>query len=777
MWWNWRSVLTRRIRTQTDDEIDDLTELLIGYDPTDDDTDDDGITDGNEDLDGDGLTNIDEIIMGTYIMSEDSDVDKLSDGEEVYIYLTDPMDYDSDDDGIEDGDEVAMGKDPTDPSDGTTLIQQTIIKDIDNEEDGVLTRVEVSTSLAGNINRVLKIKDIYNEDVYVTGAVGRIGSPVDITCDEDISSATLTFYYDETALGDTNESELGVLWYDEDTGFFVKQDQAIVDTVNNKVTLTVNHFSKYFLVDMRLWNGVTPYPRNIVDPSNSTYDILFAIDVNDHIDTAERYNSYYSTLNFGPFIRTGDRIAVALVYGQNQYVCSSVYYVTNDGDISGIMQFLRQNLFQDYHANGNPSIAGIASEMDSLFGINGMGNRRMLVMMSDEHITSYGYNLKQIMQKYRITPNYISSSSHNVVSSDAVAVCEANGGLAYDGYAYYSIGMRMKYNMGMVDDDYDGIPDFLEVQGMMGTDKNIYYSDPTKKFTDEDSLTDGEEMGQMIKITATEVDGMLQYSFEPNDRYYMAVCYDFLPTEESTVFVFDVNSNPNDEDSDNDEIWDDVDSSRLVRNPKMNIIICADVTGNLDFGFERRRFESEFEELDMSYCSFTVVSFIDSDGVIDTDLDCFVDIWANLQHIDDNGVWNEKIQSPGIDNLILIGHGATDRFEFSQTPTTFVESSDIIGDGNNISQYLNTTIDTIDIEACNCGDKYDDNCLARVLASLEKVGEVYAWNGKTQYDFLRTRKHIGVDKGSCMRFYVNASGEVTFTELGDELDFLFWEYW
>lgn len=137
----------------------------------------------------------------------------------------------------------------------------------------------------------------------------------------------------------------------------------------------------------------------------------------------------------------------------------------------------------------------------------------------------------------------------------------------------------------------------------------------------------------------------------------------------------------------------------------------------------------------------------------------------------------KKIQWVGVDNLVLIGHGAPDRFEFSQSPQTYVESSDIIGDGNNISQYLNTTIDTIDIEACNCGSVDDNNCLARVLASLDNVGEVYAWTGKTNYDYLLSGMHVGLDGSICVRYYTNALGETDHDDdIGDKLEFLFWEY-
>lgn len=56
------------------------------------------------------------IAYGEYDAAEntiDSDDDGLSDGDELNIYGTVPIDYDTDDDDINDGDEIALGFDPT----------------------------------------------------------------------------------------------------------------------------------------------------------------------------------------------------------------------------------------------------------------------------------------------------------------------------------------------------------------------------------------------------------------------------------------------------------------------------------------------------------------------------------------------------------------------------------------------------------------------------------------------------------------------------------------
>ena len=63
------------------------------------------------DNDGDGLSDAEELSLGTDPNVRDTDTDGLDDGQENAIG-TDPLNYDSDGDGINDGDEVSAGTDP-----------------------------------------------------------------------------------------------------------------------------------------------------------------------------------------------------------------------------------------------------------------------------------------------------------------------------------------------------------------------------------------------------------------------------------------------------------------------------------------------------------------------------------------------------------------------------------------------------------------------------------------------------------------------------------------
>jgi hypothetical protein len=115
------------------DGISDGLEVLLNMDP-------DNPADALEDFDFDGLTNAEEVALGTDIENDDTDFDGLADGDELDTG-TDPLDGDSDDDGLIDGFET----NPTDDDDGDDLINAL---DPDRDNDGLSDGVE--DAIVGN---------------------------------------------------------------------------------------------------------------------------------------------------------------------------------------------------------------------------------------------------------------------------------------------------------------------------------------------------------------------------------------------------------------------------------------------------------------------------------------------------------------------------------------------------------------------------------------------------------------------------------------------------
>ena len=272
------------------DGLLDGDEINIGTSPNLPDTNGNGLIDFDEDCDGDGICNGGEYATGTCMFAYDSDYDGINDYNEVFFYGIDPRNEDSDSDGIKDGDEVTLGLNPgSNDSDGDGITddfvmfsQSLSMEPITEDHPQEITGVSISGNISGLITSNTTIEDTYNRDIYCTDVCGRVGVPINIETEGHFDLMTLTINYDETLLADTNEANLGVLWYDEDTGFFVTQEQAVVDTFNNVISVDLCHFSTYIVVDLSKWND-----PSLLTASSNAHEVSY-------IQSATRVNGIYS---------------------------------------------------------------------------------------------------------------------------------------------------------------------------------------------------------------------------------------------------------------------------------------------------------------------------------------------------------------------------------------------------------------------------------------------------------------------------------------------------
>ena len=241
------------------DGLNNYTEIcVIGTDPQKVDTDGDGINDADEDYDGDGLTNANELRCGTDLNKADTDHDGLSDGEEVNNRSTDPTTPDTDGDGLSDGDEIVLGLDPlVAKTDGVTLDSERKFIQTLNEEnisDRLLAessdaRPSLTVNTTGNINSKAVLQGAQSYRFHDSRAL--VGEPVRlVTSDtgEQIMSFELSDRTNVTFDDGVTNANLICKYSEDGTVEYLDTE---LDADSNTVSASVSGEGTYFVMNVK----------------------------------------------------------------------------------------------------------------------------------------------------------------------------------------------------------------------------------------------------------------------------------------------------------------------------------------------------------------------------------------------------------------------------------------------------------------------------------------------------------------------------------------------
>lgn len=369
------------------DGLSDYEELYYTLtDPLMRDTDGNGIEDGQEDLDGDGLDNLTELFYGTDPSCADTDGDGLSDDQEIYVYHTDPLAEDTDGDGLSDYDDVALGFSPlrkdTDENgilDPDEKVEQCLEESFEPAEGRGVTSVSVAMRINGNISNQVGINNVYELDAMSRDVVGLVGVPVDIRTKADFETAQLTFTYDENALSDTKEEDLVILWYDEANNWYqILDDQSVVDTEKNTVTLTTTHFSTYMLVDRLAWYHA--WRENIDyriseegDTQKHYFDVAFVVDVSSSMSGTRITKAKDAVVSFTEAMQEGDEAALIRFGYQAELV----------HDFTGNKRSIQECVRKELYAYGGTNVNNGLRKALEIFDGRDSGRERMIVLICD----------------------------------------------------------------------------------------------------------------------------------------------------------------------------------------------------------------------------------------------------------------------------------------------------------------------------------------------------------------------------------------------------------
>lgn len=265
-------------KSDTDgDGLDDMYELETSEtDFNKTDTDGNGITDDKEDFDKDGLTTIEEFEMKTDPYVADTDDDGLSDGDEVKKFKTNPLVQDTDNDGLLDGDEIKIGLDPLKKMthegipDKDYQMEQKITEDkFFVNQDKKEFQISMDITASGCVETGMGVADSSSQNLLSSNRA-ILGDAIDFNYVEGtMSSATLKFrinekYIKEANAGGTNiDNELkGLKRFnifrlnqedDKENASLLLPIETNFDSSTNTISAKVDELGTYCVVDMNMW--------------------------------------------------------------------------------------------------------------------------------------------------------------------------------------------------------------------------------------------------------------------------------------------------------------------------------------------------------------------------------------------------------------------------------------------------------------------------------------------------------------------------------------------
>ena len=586
---NWQEEFydTDKNKVDTDgDGLSDYDEIyLLGLNPLALDSDNNGVTDDNEDFDGDGLTNGEELNGVKGYTSDptviDTDGDTIDDYTEVYRYGTDPSNKDTDGDGVDDNIEIEIGSNPlvAESSFKRTVTQKS--------ESKKMTAKVTAYGASGVAANTLSVSE--SENPFVTSSMpGYIEQSFEFSAEGTFETAEISFTMDNMPSG------ARIYYIDNDN----HKLEALDCTRNgNTISATVNHFSEYIVVDENDYNKafteiplytetrkqpldvVVAVSRALTDPENLRYkiykDIANKLDANendrialvfgDGIYNGDYYKQVYRTFD--------DSLNSSLIPAENVFNLNPLDYID---DKSYTMSLLNEGLRlfpvkngSGYRANSKKILIIMDSGIDERFP-NGMDGNSIVDAVKDENIfvdeiiaigfedVNGKYNFKKLKEFadkcYTAASKDFSFSVPSVKNQiDYDSKINSGGKGKYDndiakmlwngtirdmyGNKVFGDNLSLDKCKADADPDGDGLANYQEINiKRAGNTFEVWYnSDPKNPDTDGDGIGDGEDEFALKRSAIQTYDnGVLKYDgvdyeiFVPNDMEEKLYPYNYV---------------------------------------------------------------------------------------------------------------------------------------------------------------------------------------------------------------------------------------------------------
>lgn len=580
-----------RFNTDTDgDGLDDYYESFMTFTKLNHtDSDDNGITDDIEDLDEDGLSNIIELETKTHPWNEDTDDDGIIDGDESNIHNSNPLVKDTDNDGLIESDELKLGTEILNKdTDGDGILDgdEEFIQEysVETDED-VISNISVEMQCAGNIERTTEIESVLGEDVLTSNVVGLVGCPYEITSSSEFESATISYKISEDYLKDNSIKNLAFMWYDEENNMYVPL-KTEYDEENGVVKTTTSHFSVYLLVDIVEWITAWAERINYGNEVDISYNTVLAIDCSGSMAAND------------PIIKNSNgniecnRVAAGTNYIWLKYGNEKISILTFDSEVDVLTpltnnRIVLTNSLQKIYSKGDTNINSAISKALEQFSQDDFNNNKVvnrIILLSDgEYTKEVTYARRAKSNGVAIHTVGLGDDSDDVMLKE---LAEFTGGKFMKALSaeelvdiYTEFGFE---ELDTTDTDGDGLFDVVERNGIKVQNGAIIRTNPYNPDTDYDGLLDGEEINPEMQDAKDYICYGDNWEMEENIRNML---------KSGNRYYFYMYSDPNVKDSDNDGYTDYEELKEYNSNP----MSCDVKEYYLDNSYVSVRYEGEEE--------------------------------------------------------------------------------------------------------------------------------------------------------------------------------------
>lgn len=380
-----------------------------------------------------------------------------------------------------------------------------------NDECLPVTGVDVSYTLT-NGTGVVTAEDVTRYS-YLSTAAGAVSAPVNFHVYEDsLESAVITFKYDPSLLGDIDENALKIAWYDETNQEVIILEDSILNTEDNTISVTTDHFSQYIVIDTNEWYEKWAIEQLVIRDSEGTqtpyYNVIFALDGSGSMSGSREELCEEATMAFIKQLKGNDKISVmsfddsATVYIENTSL--------NDITMTEIEEKVRQigsSGGTNYEEGLNTALSLIVAGRENEDVEDTKSRQSLLIFLSDgEPTTDYSENTLEQLRYLAETAGCKAVSiglGSGVNETYLREIAEAGQGA----YFYVSDPSQLVevfntingwYVGSTLDTDGDGLPDIVETTGMRTQFGEFIRTDPQNSDTDGDGISDGEEIGTFV---------------------------------------------------------------------------------------------------------------------------------------------------------------------------------------------------------------------------------------------------------------------------------------